>query len=208
MRDNHGNDRGLAGRNGSVIPGDRRKMLLLDHLQTLRRARLSMRTFKRGICFASCMVAVAGAATADPKNLQCWDCVQRLAMELPAVNSRQDESYEQGLTPGSVLPAFAQCSLDDGDLPVLRQIIKIFTDALAEGGGAAYVRDHLARFPQVSADDRAKLVDGAAKSLDTTLQYLVDHNCRILLQSHFDEGASRAWILQMVELGRKLNEAR
>jgi hypothetical protein len=154
------------------------------------------------------MMAVAGVATADPKNPQCWDCMQRLAMELPAVNAQEDPLYEQGLTPGSVLPALAQCSLDDGELPVLRQIIKIFTDALVEGGGAAYVQDHLARNPQVSADDRAKLVDGAVQSLDSTLRHLVDHNCRILLQSHFDEGASRAWILQMIELGRMSNEAR
>jgi hypothetical protein len=184
-------------------------MLLPCHLPALRRACRSMLwgIFKRGIGFAACVIAVAGVAAADPKNLQCWDCVQRLAMELPAVNPEEDPSYEQGLTPGSVLPALAQCSLDDGELPVLRQTIKIFTDALVDGGGAAYVRDQLARIPQVSAADRARLVDGAVQSLDSTLRHLIDHNCRILLQSHFDEGASRAWILQMIELGRKSNEA-
>jgi hypothetical protein len=41
----------------------------------------------------------------------------------------------------------------------LRRIIKIFTDAQVEHGGAAYVRDHLARLPDVTSDDRAKLVD-------------------------------------------------
>ena len=54
----------------------------------------------------------------------------------------------------------------------------------------------------MSADDRAKLLDGASKDLDTTLRHLVDHNCRILLQSHFEEGASRAWLLRMIALGR------
>jgi hypothetical protein len=86
--------------------------------------------------------------------------------------------------------------------------IGVAPDALVEGGGAAYVRDHLARNPQVSADDRAKLVGGAVQSLDSTLRHLVDHNCRILLQSYFDEGVNRAWILQMIELGRMSNEAR
>ena len=48
----------------------------------------------------------------------------------------------------------------------------------------------LNQMPQVSADDRAKLVDGATQSLDSTRRHLVDDNCQILLQSHFDEGAS------------------
>ena len=56
--------------------------------------------------------------------------------------------YEQGLTSASVLPALSHCSLDDGDSPVLQQIIEIFTDALLEGGGAAYVREHLDQMPQ------------------------------------------------------------
>jgi len=123
-------------------------------------------------------------------------------MELPEVNPQEDPFYEQGLTAGSVLPALAQCSLDDGEIPVLQQIIGVFTDALVEDGGAAYVREHLDQMPQVSPDSRAKLTDGAVQSLDSTLRHLVDHNCRILLKSHFDEGASREWILQMIELGR------
>src|SRR6516164_1518771 len=128
-------------------------------------------------------------------------------MELPAVNAQQDPTYEQGLTPGSVLPALAQCSLDDGEIPTLQAIIKVFTDAQVDGGGAAYVRDHLAQLPAVNADDRARLVDGAAQDLDTTLRHLVDHNCRLLLQSHFDEGASRDWILRTVELGQEAHQA-
>jgi hypothetical protein len=71
---------------------------------------------------------------------------------------------------------------------------------------AAYVRDHLAQLPDVNANDRAKLVDGAKQDLDTTLRHLVDHSCRLLLQSHFDEGASRDWILHMIELGQKPHE--
>ena len=31
---------------------------------------------------------------------------------------------------------------------------------------------------------------------------LVDHNCRILLQFHFEEGASRTWLLKMIALRR------
>ena len=105
-----------------------------------------------------------------------------------------------------MLPPLANCSLDDGELPTLQQIIKVFTDAQVAGGGAAYVREHLASLPKVSAEDRVKLVDGATKDLDTTLRHLVDHNCRLLLQSHFDEGASRKWVLQMIEIGQKSRE--
>jgi hypothetical protein len=141
---------------------------------------------------------------ADPKSPQCWECLERLAMELPATNAQEDPEYEQGLTPGSVLPALSQCSLDDSELPTLRQIITIFTDALVDGGGVAFVQRHLEQLPRVSADDRAKLVDGARQSLDSTLRHLIDHNCRLLLQSHFDEGGSRAWILRMIQQGREL----
>jgi hypothetical protein len=155
---------------------------------------------------ASMLVLIGSTAEADPKRPQCWDCLQRLAMELPAVNPQADPLYEQGLTAGSVLPALTQCSLDDGELPVLRQIIGVFSDALVAGAGAAYVRDHLEQIPQVSVDDRAKLTDGAKQSLDSTLRHLVDHNCRILLKSHFDEGAGRNWILQMIELGQNSDD--
>jgi hypothetical protein len=158
------------------------------------------------LSFAASLMALAGhAARADPINPQCWECVRRLAMELPETNPQEDPSYEQGLTPGSVLPALSQCSLDDGEIPTLQQIIDVFTDALVENGGVAYVREHLAQVPKVSADDRAKLVDGAAQSLDSTLRHLVDHNCRLLLKSHFDEGASRLWLLKMIKLGGELN---
>ena len=54
--------------------------------------------------------------------------------------------------------------------------------------------------------DTPELVDGATKDLDTTLRHLVDHNCRLLLQSHFGEGASRKWVLQMIEIGQKSRE--
>ncbi|HEY2186858.1 MAG TPA: hypothetical protein VGH39_17855, partial [Xanthobacteraceae bacterium] len=47
---------------------------------------------------------------------------------------------------------------------------------------------------------------GARQDLDTTLRHLVDHSCRLLLQSHFDEGASRQWLLHMIELGQKSHE--
>lgn len=142
---------------------------------------------------------------ADPPSPQCWECLKRLAAELPAVNPQEDPTYEEGLTPGSVLPALATCSLDDSELPVLRQVIQVFTDALLGDGGPTYVRSHLEQIPQLSAEDRAKLVDGARQSLDTTLRHLVDHSCRLLLRSHFDEGASRAWLLRMIELGQNDN---
>ena len=162
--------------------------------------------FRTHTYFAAFVVALAGTAAADPQSRQCWDCLQRLAMGFPAINAQEDPSYEQGLTPGSVLPGLAQCSLDDGEIPTLQQIIKVFNDAQVEHGGATYVRGHLAQLPDVSADDRAKLVDGARQDLDTTLRHLVDHSCRLLLQSHFDEGASRQWILHMIELGQKSDE--
>lgn len=157
---------------------------------------------QRPFLVAFALLLAASPAAADPIRLQCWDCLQRLAMELPAVNPQEDQSYEQGLTPGSVLPALAACSLDDSEIPDLQKIIKIFTDASVGSGGVAYVQTHLEQMPQVSADDRAKLVDGARKDLDTTLRHLVDHNCRILLKEHFDEGGSRAWLLHMIDLGR------
>jgi hypothetical protein len=141
-------------------------------------------------------------AAADPIRPQCWDCLQRLAMQLPEVNPQEDPTYEQGLPPGSVLPALTACSLDDGEIPVLQRIIQVFTDASVQGGGAVYVQKHLEQIPQVSAEDRSRLVDGARQDLDTTLRHLVDHNCRILLQSHFAEGASRAWLLHMIAVGR------
>jgi hypothetical protein len=157
----------------------------------------------RALVMALLLALAAVTTVAAPKQAQCWDCLQRLAMQLPEVNQQEDPFYEDGLTPASVLPALSQCSLDDGEIADLQQIIKLFTDALVDDGGAAYVQKQLEQMPQVSPDDRAKLVDGARQSLDSTLRHLIDHNCRILLQSHFEEGASRAWVLQMIELGRK-----
>jgi hypothetical protein len=158
----------------------------------------------RWLCVAAWLLSlVASTAHADPPKPQCWECLRRLAMELPADNPQEDPTYEEGLTPGSVLPALSACSLDDSELPVLQQIIKVFTDASLQGGGAAYVRQHLREIPKVSADDRAKLVDGARQDLGSTLQHLTDHNCGLLLRSHFDEGASRAWILRMIDIGQR-----
>ncbi|HET7883441.1 MAG TPA: hypothetical protein VFL55_21320 [Acetobacteraceae bacterium] len=142
------------------------------------------------------------AARADPIRPQCWDCIDKLIMQLPADNPNQDPGYEQGLTPGSVLPALTECSLDDSEIPTLQQVIAIFTDASVNQGGAAYVRDHLPEVAKLTAEDRAKLVDGATQDLETTMRHLVDHNCRLLLKSHYDEGAGREWLLHMVALGR------
>ena len=63
--------------------------------------------FRTHTYFAAFVTVLAGTAAADPKSPQCWDCRQRLAMGLPAVNAQEDPSYEQGLTPGSVLPSLA-----------------------------------------------------------------------------------------------------
>jgi hypothetical protein len=68
------------------------------------------------------------------------------------------------------------------------------------------VGERLAESPDVSTDDRTKLVDAARQDLDTTLRHLVDHNCRLLLQSHFDEGASRVWTLHMIKLRQRSYE--
>lgn len=154
---------------------------------------------------AAAIVVVAWMAAADPVSPQCWGCLRVLAMQLPQVNPQQDATYEQGLTPGSVLPALAQCSLDDGEIPVLRQIIKVFADAL-DDGGVGYVAAHLEQIPSLTAKDRARLLDGAKQSLDSTWRYLVNHNCRILLRSLFDDGGGRDWILHMIELGQMAHE--
>jgi hypothetical protein len=128
-------------------------------------------------------------------------------MELPEANEQEDPSYEVGLTPASVLPALSQCSLDESELPTLQKLIEVFTDAWASAGGADQVRQQLEQMPQLSSEDRAKLVDGARQSLDTTLRHLVDHDCRLLLKSHFDEGASRQWLLRMIRFGREADAA-
>jgi hypothetical protein len=148
-------------------------------------------------------LALPGSSAHAASKPQCWDCVERLTMELPEVNPSEDPEYEKGLSPASVLPALSQCSLDDSEIPDLKRIIDIFTEALVDGGGTAYVKDHLASMPQLNAVDRAKLIDGAVQSLDSTLRHLIDHNCRILLKSLFDDGAGQAWILRMIQLGRE-----
>ena len=149
------------------------------------------------------LIWAASPAHAEAKAQQCWDCVERLAMELPEINDHQDAAYEEELTPASVLPALSQCSLDDDEIPTLQKLIDVFTDAWVSGGGVEQVRRQLEQMPELSGDDRAKLVDGARQSLDTTLRHLIDHNCRLLLKSHFDEGASRKWLLQMIRFGRE-----
>ena len=149
------------------------------------------------------LVWSVSTAHAETKPQQCWDCVEHLAMALPASNAQEDPSYEAELTPASVLPALSRCSLDESEVPTLQRLIAVFTDAWVSGGGADQVRQHLDRMPKLNAEERATLADGARQSLDTTLRHLVDHNCRLLLQSHFDEGASRQWLLRMIAFGRE-----
>ena len=151
-------------------------MYFLTYPPSLLRAYCKwLRHASAAVCLTLCVVVVSGTVAADPRSPQCWTCVQRLAMELPAVNPQEDPTYEQGLTPGSVLPALAQCSLDDDGIPTLQQIIKVFTDAQAEHGGAAYVREHLASLPKVSAEDRAKLAARVYDCLGRKMAEIIQH---------------------------------
>ena len=101
------------------------------------------------------------AGWADEENRQCWDCLKRLAMEFPEKNPQEDPFFEDGISPNSVVGAFVKCSLDDTEIPVLQQIINVFTDALFTKDGLSYVREHLKGIPDLGDEDRAKLVDGA-----------------------------------------------
>ncbi len=40
------------------------------------------------------VTTLTGAAATEAKHSQCWVCVQRLTMELPAVNPQKDATYE------------------------------------------------------------------------------------------------------------------
>ena len=144
----------------------------------------------------------SSAGLADEENRQCWDCLERLAMEFPEKNPQEDPFFEDALSPSSVVGAFVKCSLDDTEFPVLQQIINVFTDALFKKDGVSYVREHLKGIPDVSDEDQAKLVDGARQDLSTTRGFITNRNCRILFQSQLDIGASRAWLLQVVQAGR------
>jgi hypothetical protein len=177
----------------------------LTHLPTSRRTRRTgLQYALRTVCLTVCAIAVSGKAAADPISPQCWQCLQRLASKLPAINPQEDASYEQGLTPGSVLPVLANCSLDDREIPRLQQIIKVFTDAQVAGGGAAYVREHLASLPKVSAEDRVKLVEGLGHNSAPLGGSQLPDIVAVALRR--DEGASRRWVLQMIEIGQKSRE--
>jgi hypothetical protein len=125
-------------------------------------------------------------SSADEENRQCWDCLERLAMDFPEKNPQEDPFLEDGLSVASVVGAFEKCSLDDSESATLRRIIGVFNDALSQKDGVAYVREHLNAIPNLSNEDRAKLVDGARQDLSTTLGFLTNRNCRILLQFQFD----------------------
>ena len=144
----------------------------------------------------------SSAGLADEGNRQCWDCLKRLAMEFPEKNPQEDPFFEDGLPPYSAVGAFVKCSLDDTEIPVLQQVISVFTDALFKKDGVSYVREHLKGIPNLSDEDQAKLVDGARQDLSTTLGFITNRNCRILFQSQLTIGASRAWLLQVIQAGR------
>ena len=160
----------------------------------------------RGLVAVSCLL-VPCRSSAGEENRQCWDCLERLAMDFPEKNPQEDPFLEDGLSVASVVGAFEKCSLDDSEIPTLQRIIGVFSDALFEKDGVAYVREHLNAIPDLSNEDRAKLVDGARQDLSTTLGFLTNRNCRILLQSQFDTGVSRAWLLQVVRAGRAMQMA-
>ena len=160
----------------------------------------------RGLVAVSCLL-VPCRSSADEENRQCWDCLKRLAMDFPEKNPQEDPFLEDGLSVASVVGAFEKCSLDDSEIPTLQRIIGVFSDALFQKDGVAYVREHLNAIPDMSNEDRAKLVDGARQDLSTTLGFLTNRNCRILLQSQFDTGASRTWLLQVVQAGRAMQMA-
>jgi hypothetical protein len=160
----------------------------------------------RGLVAVSCLM-VPCRSSANEENHQCWDCLERLAMDFPEKNPQEDPFLEDGLSVASVIGAFEKCSLNDSEIPTLRRIIGVFSDALFKKDGVAYVRERLNDIPDLSNEDRAKLVDGARQDLSTTLGFLTNRNCRILLQSQFDTGVSRARLLQVVQAGRAMQMA-
>ena len=141
---------------------------------------------------------------ADEETGQCWDCLQRLALEFPEKNRHEDPSFKDGLSPNSVVGSFARCSLDDSEIPTLQRIIGVFTDARFEKDRVGYVREHLKAIPDLTDGERAGLAGGAWLDLSTTLGVITNRNCRILFQSQFDAGASREWLLQVVKAGRAM----
>ena len=102
-----------------------------------------------------------------------------------------------------MLPALTVCSLDDGELPGMRKMIQVFTDASVSGGGVAYVRQHLEQMPEVEPGRTVRswrMGRGRIWTRHSGTQF--DHEtAALLLKAHFDEGASQ-WILRMIELGR------
>ena len=176
------------------------------HCAKRRPPRMIAAEMLRGLVAVSCLL-VPCRSSADEENRQCWDCLERLAMDFPEKNPQEDPLLEDGLSVASVVGAFEKCSLDDSEIATLRRIIGVFSDALFEKDGVAYVREHLNAIPNLGNEDRAKLVHGARQDLSTTLGFLTNRNCRILLQSQFDTGASRTWLLQVVQAGRAVQMA-
>jgi hypothetical protein len=157
----------------------------------------------RGLVAVS-FVFMPSWSAAEEGNRQCWDCLKQLAMEFPEKNPQEDPFFEDGLSVASTVGAFTKCSLDDAEIPTLQKIISVFSDALVEKDGVAYVRERLTAIPTLSDEERAKLVDGARQDLSTTLGFITNRNCHILFQSQFDTGASRSWLLQVIQAGRAM----
>lgn len=183
---------------------------IMDHGKPFRRRVVQRRcSIRRPVSAAAVLGLVSLTlfmvprwSLADVGNHQCWDCLKQLAMQFPEKNPQEDPSFQDELSVTSAVGAFSKCSLDDAEIPMLRQIIGVFSDAQLQKDGVGYVREHLKAISALSDEDRAKLVDGARQDLGTTLGFITNRNCRILFQSQFDTGANRAWLLRVVQAAR------
>jgi hypothetical protein len=54
----------------------------------------------RGLVAVSCLL-VPCRSSADEENRQCWDCLERLAMDFPEKNPQEDPFLEDGLSVAS-----------------------------------------------------------------------------------------------------------
>ena len=178
----------------------------MTHLPTSPRTRRTgLRHALPTMCLTVCVITVSGTAAADPISPQCWACLQRLASELPAVNPQEDPSYEQGLTPVSVLPALANPGLDRRGIPTLQQVVKSLPTpgrrrrpCIRPGTSCVAAEGESGRSCQVGGSGYEGLGHNCAP--------LRRRHSRLLFQSHFGEGASRKSVLQMIEIGQKSRE--
>src|ERR1700742_982244 len=152
-----------------------RRKAVHRHCSKRRPSTVTAAEMLRGLVAVSCLL-VPCRSSADEENRQCWDCLAQLAMDFPEKNPQEDPFLEDGLSVASVVGAFEKCSLDDSEILTLRRIIGVFSDALFKKDSVAYVRERVNDIPDLSNEDRAKLVDGARQDLSTTLGFLTNRN--------------------------------